>query len=81
MTRHATRNDGNVHMMSTTGGGRRADSLRPGETFVFRDTTVTVLRRDPETKDRFGRRMQVLWCRREDTGEEGRVLFGLEGIV
>ena len=45
------------------------------------DIRVTMLRRDPDTKDRFGRTMQSLFCRREDTGEAGPVLFGPAGVV
>ncbi len=53
--------------------------LKPGDRLLVQDVVTTVLRHDPPTTDRFGRTLNVLWARREDTGQEGRMLYGSGG--
>jgi len=55
---------------------RPASSLIVGDTFRHRDVMVTVLEVGVPCRDRFGRDMIRLWCRREDTGAEGWIVFG-----
>lgn len=66
-------------MMSATElrAGDRFDYAFEGEPSLW----VTVLRNHEWQTDRFGRPVLAFWCRREDTGAEGYVTFGPEGVV
>lgn len=57
------------------------DALKAGEVFYRGDVAVTVLEPAEATEDRFGRAMSRLWCRREDTGVCGWVVYGPGGVV
>ena len=54
--------------------------LWPGDTFAYSrfgyNVQITVLRLPQGHEDMFGRDELKVWCRREDTGQEGWVLYG-----
>lgn len=55
---------------------KRADALTEGDRFMVGDVEVLVLSEDPEPwVDLFGRDMVRVMARRNDTGDEGWVLF------
>jgi hypothetical protein len=56
---------------------KRASALEPGDSLVSHDVEVTVLGYPEMHKDLFGRPEQRVWARREDTAEEGYLLYGL----
>ncbi len=64
---------------------RLANTLRPGDLIVQRDKdgliAVLILREREPCKDLFGREMFRFWARRRDTGAEGHMIYGPEGVV
>lgn len=58
-----------------------ARDLDMGDEFARDGIVVTVLRGPEPTKDLFGRDMIRVWCRREDTGAEGWVMFGRDAVI
>lgn len=58
-----------------------AGDLRPGDAFVYGEVATTVLGEPFVKKDIFGRDEWAAQCRREDTGAEGLVLWGLKALV
>jgi hypothetical protein len=45
------------------------------------DVLVTILRDAEPCKDQFGRDMRKFWARREDTKQEGFMIFGPNGTA
>jgi hypothetical protein len=60
---------------------KKAVDLKPGDAFETRGTVVTFLGKVEVGADLFGRATIKLWCSRADTGAEGWMTFGPEGIV
>lgn len=53
-----------------------ARDLHPGVRVTYADTPCTVLSVPTTKADRFGRPTLCVLARREDTGEEGTILYG-----
>lgn len=56
-----------------------ADDLKPGVQFIYQGTEVEILRPREQGEDRFGRRQDLWWARRSDTGGEGYIALGPGG--
>lgn len=58
-----------------------SEDLRPRDTFYRDNIKVTVIGPVQNVTDLFGRAMIRYWCSREDTGDEGWMVFGPGGVV
>jgi hypothetical protein len=71
--------------MKDAKGTRPVSTFGPGDAYLrghgASAVLVTILRPAEPCKDRFGRDMVQFWARREDTGEEGYVVFGPAAVV
>lgn len=60
---------------------KKAETLRAGDMFMSRGVMVTVLRDQEPWTDRFGQKLFRFWCKRADSGAEGWMTFGPNGVV
>jgi hypothetical protein len=55
--------------------------LTAGTRILYAGVTTTILSGPEPAKDRFDRDMLAFHARREDTGAEGRIIFGPAGVA
>ena len=58
-----------------------AADLKPGVRFKYNGHPVEILHGPEKRKDRFGQELNSWWARRIDTGDEGYVSLGPDGVL
>lgn len=55
--------------------------MQIGDRVLYRDVPIVIVRGAEECRDIFGRTEMRYWAKREDTGDEGYINFGLRATL